>query len=106
MIPSIRSLSELMAITESRCRKMNYSESNEFHFSPFDSGQRKRYIRSQDKKPIVLPELPKKIYNKLKNNKKFISRFIDDLDYNNQIPSSYELTLLARQSKINQKDAA
>ena len=106
MIPSIRSLSELMALTESRCRKTNLSESNEFHFSTVDSGQRKKDIRSQDKKPIVLPDLPKKIYNKLKNNKKFISRFIDDLDYNNQIQSSYDLTLLARQSKINQKDVA
>ena len=106
MIPSIRSLSELMAITESRDNQKNLLRQNESYNSTVDNGQRKRYIRSLDKKEVDLQSLPKTIRRKWMKNKEIISRFIDELDYNNQIQSSYDLTLIERQNKRTKKDVA
>ena len=106
MIPFIRSLSELMAITESRDSQKHASQYNESYSSTLDSGQRKEYRRSLNKKEVDLPDLPKTISHKWMQNKKNISRFIDELDYNNHIQSSYDLTLLERQNKSNQQDVA
>ena len=107
MIPFIRSLfSELKAITESRDSRKHVSQYNESYSSTVDSGQRKRYIKSLDKKEVDLPILPKTIQRKWMQNKTSISRFIDSLDYNNQIQSSYDLTLIERQNKRNQQDVA
>ena len=106
MIPFIRSLSELMAITDSRDSHKHVSQYNESYSSTVDSGQRKRYIKSLDKKEVDLPNLPKTIRHKWMQNKTSLSRFIDDLDYNNQIQSSYDLTLIERQNKRNQQDVA
>ena len=106
MIPFIRSLSELMAITESRDRLKDHSRKNGMDGSTVDSGQRKRYIRSLETKEVNLPNLPKTIRQEWIKNKESISRFIDDLDYNNQIQSSYDLTLLDRQNKRNEQDVA
>ena len=106
MIPFIRSLSELMAITESRDIQRHRSQYNESYNSTVDSGQRKRYIKSLSKNEVELPDLPKTIRRKWMQNKTSISKFIDDLDYNNQIQSSYDLTLIERQSKRTQQDVA
>ena len=106
MIPFIRSLSELMAITESRDSQKLLSRHNESYSSTVDSGQRKRYIRSLDKEVVELPNLPKTIRRKWIQKKESVSRFLDDLDYNNQIQSSYDLTLIERQNKRNQQDVA
>tara|TARA_B100000945_G_scaffold77972_1_gene60233 strand:- start:1381 stop:1701 length:321 start_codon:yes stop_codon:yes gene_type:complete len=106
MIPFIRSLTELMAITESRDIPKVIYKSNEIYNSTTDSGQRKRYIRSLDKQPIDLPDLPKTIKHKWKQRKDYVSRIFDDLDYNNQIQSSYDLILLERQNNRNQQDVA
>ena len=106
MIPYIRSLSELMAITESRDRHKDLINKNVINSSTVDSGQRKRYIRSLEKEKVNLPDLPKKIKHKWMQNKDSVSRFIDDLDYNNQIQSSYDLTLLERQNQRNNQDVA
>ncbi len=106
MIPFIRSLSELMAITESRAIQKDFSRNHESYNSTMDSGQRKRYTRSLNKKEVELPDLSNTIRSKWMQNKKYVSRFIDELDYNNQIQSSYDLTLLDRQSKRNQQDVA
>ena len=106
MIPFIRSLSELMAITESRDIQKHISKYNDFYSSEVDSGQRKRYINSLNKKEVDLPDFPKIIRHKWIKNKISISKFIDDLDYNNQIQSSYDLTLIERQNKRNQQDVA
>ena len=105
MIPFIRSLSELMAITESREIKRDLSQSIDSFNSIMDSGQKKRYKKSLDKKKVELPDLPKikRLWIQKKEN---ISRFINELDYNNQIQSSYDLTLLERQHKGNQQDVA
>ena len=106
MIPFIKSLSELMAITESRYSQKHVSQYNEINSSTVDSGQRKLYTKSLNKEKIDLPDLPKTIRRKWMQNKTSISRFIDDLDYNNQIQSSYDLTLIERQNKRNQQDVA
>ena len=106
MIPFIRSLSELMAITESRENQNDFSQNNESYNSIMDSGQRKRYTRSLEKKDVELPNLAKKIRHNWRTRKEKLSRFIDELDYNNQIQSSYDLTLLERQNKRNTQDVA
>ena len=69
MIPFIRSISELMAITESRDGQKNVSQYNESYSSTVDSGQRKRYINSLNKKEVDLPDLPKIIRHKWIKNK-------------------------------------
>ena len=106
MIPFIRSLPELMAITGSREKQKDITLNHENYVSIMDSGQRKRYARSLDRKEVDLPDLPKTIRHKWIQNKKIVSRFIDELDYNNQIQSSYDLTLLEGQNKKNQQDVA
>ena len=106
MIPFIRSLSELMAITESRKTQNDLSQNNESYNSIMDSGQRKRYTRSLDNNDVDLPSLPKKVRRNWITRKEKLSRFVDELDYNNQIQSSYDLTLLERQNKRNSQDVA
>ncbi len=106
MIPFIRSISELMAITESREIQNDLSQNNESYNSIMDSGQRKRYTRSLDNKDVDLPSLPKKLRRNWITRKEKLSRFVDELDYNNQIQSSYDLTLLERQNKRNSQDVA
>ena len=56
MIPFIRSLSELMAITESEDSQKHVIQYNENYSSIVDSGQRKRYIKSLGKKEVDLPD--------------------------------------------------
>ena len=99
MIPFIRSHLELMAVTESRDKQKEKTEDNEIYSSTFDSGQRKRYIRSLDKEIVILPDLPKTIRRKWIQNKEYVSKFIDNLDYNKQIKSSYDITLMEKQNK-------
>ncbi len=106
MIPYIRSLSELMAITESRYCEKYLRNRNEHNRSKGEIGIRKGYIRSKGKDEVNLPNLPKEIRRKWMRNKVHISRFIDELDYNNQIQSSYDLTLLEGQNNLNQRDVA
>ena len=106
MIPFIRSLSELMAITESRETQNDIYQNNESPSSIMDSGQRKRYTRSLVKKNVDLPSLPKQVRRHWITRKEKLSRFIDELDYNNQIQPSYDLTLLERQNKRNAQDVA
>ena len=106
MIPFIRTHSELMAITESRDSQVELSKINEINSSNLDSAQRRRYIKSLDKKQVDLPDLPKTIKHKWVKNKESITRFFNALDYNNQIQASYDLTLLERQNNNNQQDAA
>ena len=106
MIPFFRSLPELMAISKSREIQNDLSQDDESNTSTMDSGQRKRYARSLDKKEINLPSLPEKIRNNWLDKQEKLSRFVDELDYNNQIQSSYDLTLLERQDKTSSRDVA
>lgn len=106
MIPFIRSYSELMAITKSRDSQNNIYEMRQIDSWPEDSGQRKRYIKSIGITKVELPSLPKTFRHKWLNKKKKLSMFLKELDYNNQIQSSYDLTLQGIQSNNNYKDAA
>ena len=106
MIPFIRSFTELMALTDSRDVQRDLSIKTEISQSKVDSAQNKRDIRLLDKNEVMLPNLPKIIRHKWIQNKDSVSKFINELDYNNQIQSSYDLTLLERQNKRNQQDAA
>ncbi len=105
MIPFIRSISELIAISRPRSEYLKVSR--QYYPSLIeDSGQRKRYLRSKEGKILDLPNFKQKARTNWIKNKEKISKLIDDLDYNNQIQSSYDLTLIARQTKENYKDAA
>ena len=101
MITFIRSMSELMALTESRDTQKDLSSINEV-----DSGQRKRYIRSLDKNVINLANITKPIRHKRMQNKDSLSKLLDLLDCNNQIQSSFDQTLLEKQRIRNQQDVA
>ena len=98
MIPFIRSFTELMIITQSRDKVSNSSKNI--------NKNKKIYSSSIDKNSISLPDLPRRTRPKWKKGKEAISNFIDSLDYNNQIQSSYDLTLLDRQSKNSYEDVA
>ena len=106
MIPFIRSLSELMRITESRDYMLEESNNNKINSSIIDSRQRKRYLKSIGEEKVNLPKLPIKTMRKWIKPKEALSRFFDDLDYNNQIQSSYDLTLIERQNHSTYRDAA
>ncbi len=106
MIPYIRSLTELMAITEPKVSQNDLSIDDKIYRYKVESGQEQRYLKSSEKKELDLPHFSKILERKLMQNKKSVSKFLDDLDYNNQIQSSYDLTLLERQNKRNQQDVA
>ena len=106
MNPFIRSIAELKAISESKDQQSNHDDKKRDNVLTEDSGQRKRYIRSSDEKSIKLPGLPKTTRRRWIKSKEVMSRFFDELDYNNQIQSSYDLTLIERQKTYDNTDAA
>ena len=106
MIPIIRTLTELMVLTESRDKARMTTKRNIYNSSTEDSGQRKRYINSIDDKKVSLPDIEKTTRTTLNKSRKAVSKFFDELDYNNQIQSSYDLTLLKRQENHENRDAA
>ena len=63
-------------------------------------------MRAEVEKTINLPDLPRATRRKWMKSKDAVSKFFDELDYNNQIQSSYDLTLLAIQSKSDHQDVA
>ncbi len=106
MIPFIRCLAELRAITNQRHRKSIGKNNHEFNSLTEDSGQRKRYIGYVIENKVCLPNLPKGKRRKWTRGKEAVSKFFNELDYNNQIQSSYDLTLLENQNYYDQKDVA
>ena len=106
MIPFIRSLTELMVMTKSRDELNKRNEIKGSRIYTEESGQRKRYLRSESEIEIDLPNIPKSNRRKWIKNKEAVYKFFDKLDYNNQIQSSFDLTLLDRQNRSNNHDAA
>ncbi len=106
MISFLRSLTELMAITQSRDPLRKKDQCKELCSSSEDSGQRKRYIRSEKEKEIEITTLSKISKHGLEKSKDFASKLFDELDYNNQIQSTYDLILLERQSSYEKQDVA
>ena len=106
MIPLMRSLSELIVITQSRDHYCKRNERKEENISLCKGNQSNNEMNQLDKKAVWLPDLPSIKRRKWTKSKKAILRFLDELDYNNQIQSSYDLTLLKRQNAYDQHDAA
>ena len=106
MIPFIRSLPELRAISSSRneLKIIPEKKSNKTLKEGREEGN--KYINSRSETIVCLPELPKKKRRRWIKSKEAISRFFDELDYNNQIQSLYDLTLLDRQRNYDEHDAA
>ena len=105
MIPFIRSITELMMVTQSR-NQTNTIKEIESNVLTEDSAQRKRYLRSKEEKVINLPNIPNITRRKWIKSKEVVSKILEELDYNNQIQSSYDLTLLDRLRTYDSKDAA
>ena len=106
MIPSIRSIQELIETSNSRCRSNELNQISEFNNLAEDSGQRKRYIRSEHDEKIKLPIIQKISKKKWKKSKKVLAKIFKELDYNNQIQSTYDITLIERVSMNDHRDVA
>ena len=106
MIPFLRSFPELIAIAKSRDSQNNTHGVSRIDSCPEDSGQHKRYVKSMGINEVDLPDLPKSIRHKWKRKKEKLSSFLKELDYNNQIQSSYDLTLQERLNNNIHEDAA
>ncbi len=107
MIPFVRSLTELMVITQSRTTSIKSSDKrSEKNFLAKRDEMITYNQNEKDKKKIILPSIPKSKIKKWIKSKEAVSRFFDNLDYNNQIQSSLDLTLLERQNIYDQQDVA
>ena len=106
MIPFIKSFTELMLITNRREIRSEESEIKDLNNKLDESRENKRHIKTLSSKTLGLPSLPKPKRRKWVRSKEAVSRFFDELDYNNQIQSSYDLTLLERQNSHENHDVA
>ena len=94
MITIIRSITELMAITTSREHlKKDESKQNIKDIKPGKNEEQNNFIPKTNKL-IKLPNLPKIERRRWTKRKEALSRFLDELDYNNQIQSTYDLSLI------------
>ena len=106
MITLLRSLTELMIMTKSR-DQISKDSMNEDLLVSSDVVEKSGIERIyKNKKLIGLPNVPKIERRKWRKSKEAVSKFLDELDYNNQIQSSYDLTLLERQTNYKHNDAA
>tara|TARA_B100000965_G_C19406523_1_gene675706 strand:- start:518 stop:838 length:321 start_codon:yes stop_codon:yes gene_type:complete len=106
MIPSIRSIQELIEISKSRIRSNKLTENCRTNNLTEDSGQRKRYIRAENDGLINLPSFVETTRAKWRKSKSDMGKLIEDLDYNNQKQSTYDITLLERAHNNDQRDVA
>ncbi len=106
MIPFTRSLSELMELTESRSNQKYLSKYKNTYISTLDSGRKRRCSTYLNNENVSRNGFYKTIRHKLMQNKGRVSKFIKNLNYNNQIQSSIDLTLIERKHKRNQKNVA
>ena len=106
MIPFFRSLEELMMITQSKYKDKLKDGERDFLSTSKVYIKKENDLESKENRFINLPKVPKIKRRKWIKGKQAVSSFFDELDYNNQIQSSYELTLLERQSNYDIKDIA
>ena len=106
MIPFIRSINELMVITQSRDQRTNRSGNLNFNSITEDSGQRKRYLRSRIEQKLDLPNIPKTTRKRWIKSRQVVSKIINNLDYNNQMKPKFDLTLIEVQNSKENHDAA
>tara|TARA_B100000700_G_scaffold323675_1_gene427929 strand:- start:1895 stop:2212 length:318 start_codon:yes stop_codon:yes gene_type:complete len=91
MIPSIRSLPELIVMTRSGGKVNIINQIDDSNNLTEDSGQRKRYIRSKHEEEIVLPSLPKLNETRWRFNKDRISALQKYRENEKGIKSPYEI---------------
>ena len=65
-----------------------------------------KIVKNKYSKLISLPNITQLKRRKWVKSKEAVSKFFDELDYNNQIQSSYELTLLERQKNYDKNNVA
>ena len=106
MIPLIRSIAELMVITQPRDEFTKIYVTKVVKSVLEGSDKRENHINSKNKKIIELPDLQNAKRKKWIKRKEAVSRFFDELDYNNQIQPSYDLTLLETQNNYDQNNVA
>ena len=106
MIPLVRTIAELMVITDDR-NKHNKKLVN-YNFKSLDKiiHQDTENNKISDKKKVILPDIPKNTRRKWIKSREAVSKFFDNLDYNNQIQSSYDITLLESQKNYDHQDIA
>ena len=106
MITIIRSITELMVITTSReHHKQDEFEQDIKDIKPDNNNENNNHIPNTNKL-IKLPKLTKIERRRWSKRKEALSRFLDELDYNNQIQSTYDLTLIDSQKKYDHHDVA
>ena len=109
MMPSIRSLIELKAISRSRDKsnQTNHSvENKEIIISAEDSGQRKRYIRDAYEKGIQLPDLRKSESHRLTKNKDKTSRLYKKINYEDKKKLIFDKNKIVEKFCKNDMEAA
>ena len=106
MILCIKSFRELMLTSEARIKSKSNFDKKELNKSIKNSYISKSFVKIMHDKLIKLPNIPRSKRRKWVKSKEAVSRFLDELDYNNQIQSSYDLTLLERQKSYDQNNAA
>ena len=106
MIPFIRSLTELMVITQPKNQYNTPNGNKSLEGLAEVSLKNDKYINSKIKNKIGLPEFPKTKIRRWVKSKEAVSKFLNELDYNNQIQSSYDLTLLDIQNNFDEHNVA
>ena len=106
MITIIRSITELMVVTKSRDQHKRNKLERDMKSNQASNKNDKTNKITKAKKMIRLPNLPKTERRRWTKSKEAVSRFFDELDYNNQIQSTYDLTLLDSQKKYDHNEAA
>ncbi len=106
MNPFFRTITELKILTEARDKYDRERDSYDHAHSNAKETQSKNHIKSTNRKAVNLPIIPENTKQKWIKRKKAVSKFFDELDYNNQIQSSYDLTLLESQKKYDHHDIA
>jgi len=105
MIPIIRSLTEIMLTTQSRDQLNDKSKTQDLYSLNLSSKEKDTNSIRKKTKMISLPNIPKRTRRKWIKSKEAVSRFFDHLDYNNQIQSTYDLTLMDSQENYDHRDA-
>ena len=106
MIPFLRSLNELMIITQEGSPNKEIREEKDFNSLNKLDDKKETQSHSQKRKVIKLPSLPRNNRYKWIKGKEAVYKFFDELDYNNQIQSTYDLTLIDRLKNYDNQDVA
>ena len=103
MIPFLRSPAELNIITQSKHREFKKLK-NSHH--GYIINEKKEIKTSKSNKRVTLPQFPKTARQKWVKSKEAVSRFFEEMDYNNEIQSTYDITLIDRQRNYDHHDVA